>query len=332
MDLTDPRIPNELRSFLAHIYTVQGKSVKTTQEYFYDLRTFFRYLKRRRTEMNIELDEVDISDIDLAFISSVTLNDAQDFMMYIANKCKNGAAARARKVCSLRAFYKYLTKSAGKLKTNPLEDLQGPRQKKTLPKYLELNESLKLLQTIDSTHPQRDYCIITLFLNCGMRISELVGINLSDISYESRTLRLLGKGNKERIISLNDACIEAIQAYLKVRPVDGVKDKNALFISKRMQRLSAKTIQWVLPRFFEKAGLGGRGLSAHKLRHTAATLMYQHGSVDIRALKEILGHQNLNTTEIYTHISNKEIEAAINANPLAHVSPPVKGGKIKKEE
>lgn len=330
LDLTDPRIPAELRGFLAHIYTVQGKSPKTTQEYFYDLRTFLRYLKKRRTSSAAALEEIDISDIDLAFISSVTLSDAQDFMMYIAKTGENGAAARARKVCSLRAFYKYLTKNSGKMKTNPLEDLEGPRQKKTLPKYLELNESLKLLQTLDSTHPQRDYCIITLFLNCGMRISELVGINLSDISFESRTLRLLGKGNKERIISLNDACIEAIQAYMKVRPVDGVKDKNALFISKKLQRLSVKTIQWMLPRFFEEAGLGGRGLSAHKLRHTAATLMYRHGSVDIRALKEILGHENLNTTEIYTHISNKDIEAAINANPLAHVSPPAKLEKTEK--
>ena len=187
-----------------------------------------------------------------------------------------------------------------------------------MPKYLTLEQSIELLESVDGSHKERDYCIITLFLNCGLRLSELVGLNVSDIRRDN-TARVLGKGNKERIIYLNDACIDAINAYLKVRPSDGLKDRNALFISNQMKRMSPVTVQKLVYKYLEKIGLDSQGYSCHKLRHTAATLMYQHGNVDIRVLKEILGHENLGTTEIYTHLNSEQMEKAANSNPLSKV-------------
>lgn len=209
----------------------------------------------------------------------------------------------------------------GLIEENPTKNLETPKKKKSLPKHLTLEESMKFLVTIGGVHKDRDFCIMTIFLNCGLRLSELCGLNFKDISENS--IRVVGKGNKERIVYLNEACVNALNAYLKVRSNGEVKDKNALFISRLKTRISPKTVQWIVKSNLEKAGLAGKGLSTHKLRHTAATLMYQHGGVDIRVLQEILGHESLSTTEIYTHISSTQLENAAKKSPLA-------GFKIKK--
>ena len=218
-------------------------------------------------------------------------------------------------------FFQYLTNNKGLLETDPMANLDSPKLKKTLPKYLSIEESKRLLSSADGKNKERDYCIITLFLNCGMRLSELVGLNLSSIK-SNNSMTVTGKGNKERTVYLNDACISALNAYLAVRPHDGVIDKDALFLSARLRRISPKTVQYIIKTDLEKAGLGGVGYSTHKLRHTAATLMYQTGQVDILTIKEILGHENLNTTQIYTHTNREQLRDAVNSNPLSDLRAP----------
>lgn len=240
-------------------------------------------------------------------------------MNFLSSERGNGSATRSRKVSSLRSFFKFLTNKTGKLKVNPVEELETPKLKKSLPKYLTLEQSMELLSKVEGKTKERDYCILVLFLNCGMRLSELVGLNLYDIHLTGPTVKITGKGNKERIVYLNDACLDAINKYLKVRPKEGLIDKNALFISGQRKRISPKTVQYLVKKYLAEINLGGPGYSAHKLRHTAATLMYQHGHVDIRVLKDILGHENLGTTEIYTHISSDQMANAANANPLSQV-------------
>lgn len=318
--------PPLLKDFLGYMQTVKGKSPATVEEYYTDLRTFFRYLKKMRKLVPeaMELQDISITDIDLDFIKSITLTDIYDFMNYAMRERKNNAATRARKTSSIRSFFHYLTNKKCLLPINPAEELEVPKKKKALPKFLTLEQSLELLNAVDGNYKERDYCIITLFLNCGIRLSELTGLNYSDVQLDERTMKVTGKGNKERIIYLNDACIDAIKRYLEVRPVNGVIDKKALFISRQNRRMSPKTVQAMVYKYLEKIGLDSNGYSVHKLRHTAATLMYQHGNVDIRVLKEILGHENLGTTEIYTHLTSSRMESAANANPLAHVKPKIK--------
>lgn len=314
--------PPIIRDFLTYNETIKGKSSKTVEEYFLDLQTFFRYilLVRGMTDSNTPFEKIDISNVDANLISTVTISDLYAFIVFCKDERGNNAATRARKTSTLRIFFKYLTSQIHLLETNPAEMLESPKVKSSLPKHLSLEDSLELLSVVDGPNKERDYCILTLFLNCGMRLSELCGLNLSDIRSDG-TLRLLGKGNKERIVYINDACEAAIKAYLAVRPNDAVNfnDRNALFISRNKRRISNKTVQHIVKTYLEKAGLGGQGYSTHKLRHTAATLMYQHGNVDIRVLKDILGHSNLGTTQIYTHISDKQIKNAIDANPLSNV-------------
>lgn len=318
--------PPLLKDFLGYMQTVKGKSPATVDEYYTDLRTFFRYLKKMRKLVPeaMELQDISITDIDLDFIKSITLTDIYAFMNYAMRERGNNAATRARKTSSIRSFFHYLTNKKCLLPINPAEELEVPKKKKALPKFLTLEQSLELLNAVDGNYKERDYCIITLFLNCGIRLSELTGLNYSDVQLDERTMKVTGKGNKERIIYLNDACIDAIKRYLEVRPVDGVIDKKALFISRQNRRMSPKTVQAMVYKYLEKIGLDSNGYSVHKLRHTAATLMYQYGNVDIRVLKEILGHENLGTTEIYTHLTSSRMESAANANPLAHVKPKVK--------
>lgn len=311
-------LPKLVQQYLIYIEAIKGHSELSVLEYASDLRTFFRYIARIRglCPKDTEDEKIDLSPIDLDIIQSVNLTDAYQFLIYCKNERKNSEATRARRVVSIRRFYTYLSDNLGVIDSNPLKALDAPKTKKSLPKYLSLEEAEKLLSVVDGKFKERDYAILTLFLNCGMRLSELVSIDYNDIKSDN-SLTIIGKGNKERTVYLNNACIDAINAYMKVRPHDGVKDK-ALFLSSRNQRISAKTVQHLVYTYLDKAGLGDRGLSVHKLRHTAATLMYQHGNVDVLLLKEILGHENLGTTEIYTHISDAAARKAIESNPLSN--------------
>ena len=314
--------PQLLKDFMIYLDVIKNKSKLTIEEYESDLTLFFRFLKLYRglVPSSEEFEKIDISDIDDKFIKSITLNDAYAFLSYCKNERDNHEATRARKVASIRAFFKYITLQKQILDENPMQMLDSPKLKKSLPKYLTLEESIKLLHSVDGKNKERDYCIIVFFLNCGLRLSELVSLNYNDIR-DDGTLRVTGKGNKERTIYLNESCLDAYKRYMKVRPADGVSadQKNALFLSNRLKRISPKTVQHIVYDTLERAGL--EGYSAHKLRHTAATLMYQHGNVDVLVLKDILGHENLGTTEIYTHIVDEQLKKASESNPLANIKP-----------
>lgn len=312
--------PQIIKDYLFYMQTVKGKSQKTVDEYYIDLRTFFRFIKLQRglVPNDSEFENISISDVDLELVKTVTLNDAYEFMNYIQRARKNQNVTRARKCSSLKGYFNYLATKKCVLDSNPVEQLEVPKKKKSLPKYLTLEQSLELLNAVDGDYKERDYCILTLFLNCGLRVSEMASLNYTDI-HQDDTMRVVGKGNKERIIYLNSACVSAIENYMRVRPVDGVKDKYALFISRNHRRMSVKTIQAMVYKYLEKIGLNAQGYSCHKLRHTAATLMYQYGGVDIRVLKDVLGHENLGTTEIYTHLSSEQMKNAAEKNPLSKV-------------
>jgi len=312
--------PDIIKEFLNYLQTIKGKSIKTVDEYYLDLRTFFRFIKQERglVDVSTEFCDIKIDDVNLELIKSVTLTDCYEFMNFAMRERNNANSARSRKSSALRTFYHYLVVKKNYFENDPTKDLESPKTRKSLPKYLTLEQSLELLNSVEGEFKERDCCILTLFLNCGMRLAELVGINLSDIRSDN-SLRLLGKGNKERTVYLNESCVYAINNYKAVRPVN-CKDKKALFISRQMNRISPKTVQAIVYKYLEKIGLDAQGYSCHKLRHTAATLMYQHGQVDIRVLKEVLGHQNLGTTEIYTHLNSEQLAKASNANPLAHIT------------
>ena len=323
--------PPVLRDFLSYHETIKGHSRATVDEYFLDLRNFFRYLKIERglVPRSTELDDISIQDVDLKLIASVTLNDVYDYMAFLSrDKVKNErshepeyglmASSRARKIATIRSFYKYLTVKTKQLDVNPVEGLDTPKTTKSLPRYLTLDESRRLLDAVDGVNRERDYCIICLFLNCGLRISEIVGLNIGDVRGDS--LRVLGKGNKERIVYLNDACQAAIEAYKPVRSQMVGSSVSALFVSNRRQRMGREAVHAMVKKTLLKAGLDPDKYSSHKLRHTAATLMLENG-VDVRTLQEVLGHEHLNTTQIYTHVDNSELRVAAQANPLAEYIP-----------
>lgn len=314
-------MPEIVRKYALYYRNIKGRSQKTVNEYCMDLRTFFRFMKRFRGLVpdDTPLEEIPVQDIDLDFIRSITTLDIFEFMNFVADERSNMSSTRQRKSSSLKSFFGYLSVHEGLLETNPTENLTPPKKAKTLPRFLSIEQSIELLNAVEGVDKERDYCILTLFLNCGMRLSELVSINMSDVIHNNSSLRIVGKGNKERMVYLNDACLAAIKDYVRVRPKDGVKDRNALFLSNRGTRISPKTVQAMVNKYLEKIGLGGAGYSVHKLRHTAATLMYRHGHVDIRVLQDILGHENLGTTEIYTHTSSTQMEDAVHANPLANI-------------
>lgn len=312
--------------FANYKIAVQGRSRLTVDEYLLDLDQFFRYLlcSRRYGNKRFSIEEFEaqtLDEVNISLCGTVSSNEIIAFVGWEASERENKQSARARKLSAIRSFYKFLTTAKHYLTENPARDVEGPRVKQALPKFLTLDESLLLLDTIredtGSKSVKRDYCMVTLFLNCGMRLSELVGISLADIDPELRSLRVLGKGNKERMIYLNDACKDAITDWLKVRAMMEIKEKNALFVSSRGTRISKQMVQTIVYKYLNMAGLGNRKLSTHKLRHTAATLMYQEGGVDVRVLKDILGHAQLNTTQIYTHVSNEQMEQAMAKNPLA---------------
>ena len=312
--------PQIIKDYLFYMQTVKGKSQKTVDEYYIDLRTFFRFIKLQRglVPNDSEFENISISDVDLELVKTVTLNDAYEFMNYIQRERKNQNVTRARKCSSLKGYFNYLATKKCVLDSNPVEQLEVPKKKKSLPKYLTLEQSLELLNAVDGDYKERDYCILTLFLNCGLRVSEMASLNYTDI-HQDDTMRVVGKGNKERIIYLNSACVSAIENYMRVRPVDGVKDKYALFISRNHRRMSVKTIQAMVYKYLEKIGLNAQGYSCHKLRHTAATLMYQYGGVDIRVLKDVFFFYYMGTTEIYTHLSSEQMKNAAEKNPLSKV-------------
>jgi len=274
-----------------------------------------------------DFSAITISDIPISQISKIKLDDIHAFLSYLAIDLKSKPATRARKVSTIRIFFNYLSQKTGLIENNPAQNLETPKLGKRMPKYLTLDESKKLLDiTIsdenDNENNIRDYAIITLFLNCGIRLSELVGINIKDITFSECKLNVIGKGNKERTIYLNKACMNAIKDYIdNARPKEGIKydSKDALFLSKRRERISNRTVQYIVKRELQKAGLDTTKYSVHKLRHTAATLMYQYGNIDIRALQELLGHKSISTTEIYTHVDNSQVRNAVESNPLANL-------------
>ena len=319
--------PELLNKFLEYCLTYQRKSPNSVDQYNCDLNRFLRYMKYHFHEANAdELNEIQIKDIDIKFLSKITQDDIHSFITYLSIDCKCGPATCARKISTIRIFFKYLTITTNTLKDNPAQNLETPKLKKSLPRYLTLEDSEKLLKMSsnddENKNKERDYAIITLFLNCGLRLSELVGINISDIRFDEQMMTVLGKGNKERTIYLNKACIEAINNYLEIRnTIQGKKDfknsNNALFLSSYRLRISKRTVENVVKRELALAGLDTSKYSTHKLRHTAATLMYKYGQVDIRALQELLGHQSISTTEIYTHLDNEDVRNAVESNPLA---------------
>ncbi len=322
--------PAIIQEFASYKTVVQGCSSKTVEEYVLDLKLFFRFLIAFRCGVSTEgedFEQVTIDSVDLEMAKSVRTEDIYAFLMYATGTRKNQNASKARKLSAIKAFYRYLVAKRHYFEDNPAVNIESPKQRKTLPKYLSLEESLALLEAIkkdsESKTTVRDFAIITLFLNCGMRLAELVGINLSDIDRELRSLRVLGKGNKERIIYLNDACRDALIPYLEARRAFAMEENittQALFLSRLKKRISEKTVQWLVYKYLDMAGLESKRYSVHKLRHTAATLMYQSGNVDVRVLKDILGHEQLNTTQIYTHVSNESMEKAMSENPLAKVN------------
>jgi integrase/recombinase XerD len=318
--------PEYLNSFLDYTLTILNKSPNTVKEYNYDLATFLKFIKIRfNLTQEDDFSLITIKDIDINTIKKITLDDIHAFLSYLTTTYHSKAATRARKASSIRVFFNYLCAKANLIEQNPAQNLETPKLDKRLPKYLSLEDSKKLLnatQNEDNRNMERDYAIITLFLNCGMRLSELVGININDIDFSENKMTVIGKGNKERTIYLNKACVRAIHEYLDVRPKDGIKtdklnSRKALFLSERRERISKRTVQHIVDKELTAAGLDTKKYSTHKLRHTAATLMYQYGNVDIRALQEVLGHESISTTEIYTHVANKQARDAIENNPLS---------------
>ena len=319
-------MPARAKDFLNYQSIIKNRSATTVEQYCLDLRLFFKFMFCKLNNISSALIEnedvtMDISVFDDNFYNTVTLGDAYEFLAYCRNERENKEKARARKVSSLRAFFKYLRMN-GIIEDNPMINLDSPKLSKNLPKYLNVEQAKKLLSVIDGANRERDYCIVTLLLNCGMRLSELVSLDYNKITFDSDSASIIitGKGSKQRTVYLNHACVAAINAYMRVRTKDGVKDRNALFLSNRHTRISPKTVQHMVDVYLEKAGFGGMGFSVHKLRHTAATLMYQTGKVDVLALKEILGHENLNTTQIYTHLLDEQLKKAVEANPLADIN------------
>lgn len=314
--------PEPLASFLIYIESVLGKSEKTAHEYFYDIRSFYRFLVLKLypdTAADLEFKEIPIDKISLSDLSGVDIQTIYSYIHFLNSVLKNSSSTRARKIAALKAYFKYLSTKTQKISENPLSDLDSIKVEKRLPKYFTFEDSVALLNSVNDRNSVRDYCILTLFLNCGMRLSELVNINITDIRDEKLTV--IGKGNKERILYLNESCKLALDKYLELRKkiTPSASDKNALFLSERNRRISRRTVQYTVEKYVKKLGLDPHKYTTHKLRHTAATLMYQSG-VDIRLLQEILGHQQLSTTEIYTHVDSRQLKEAVRMNPLANIA------------
>ena len=313
-------LPNFVKDFLIYMQNIKNRSKSTIREYHYDLRDLFRFLKLYKIDkikfdnINDELiDKTDIVNLNIDFIRKIELTDLYEYLNYLSNMCSDKPATRARKIAAIKSFFNYVTFKQKLLDKNPAVELETPKLGKRLPKYLSLDESVALLHSIDGKNEKRDTCIITLFLNCGLRLSELVAINFKDIKGD--VLNVIGKGDKERSIYLNESCRKALKEYIAVRPKD-VKDHDALFISERGTRIGRRTVEMMVKKYITLAGLDPKKYSPHKLRHTAATLMHKYGGVDIRSLQQILGHESVSTTEIYTHVDSEQVKEALEKNPL----------------
>ena len=312
-------IPSYIEKFLEYMSGIKNRSNSTLKEYYYDLRNTFKYLYliksgTKDSKISKELiEETDIRNLDLDFFKSIELDDLHNYLSYLS-KNLDKPTTRARKVAAIKSFFNYMTHKAKLLDKNHAVELETPKLPKRLPKYLNLNESLSLLHSVSGEFEKRDLCILTLFLNCGLRLSELVNINMYHI--RDNILTVVGKGDKERSIYLNESCQKAIKEYIKVRPKDNLKDRDALFISKRGTRIGRRTVEVMVKKYIILAGLDPKKYSPHKLRHTAATLMHKYGNVDIRALQQVLGHESISTTEIYTHVDNEQVKDALEKNPL----------------
>ncbi len=329
--------PQYLIDFLDYMSVIKSRSALTVKNYYCDLRLFLRYIKVKNDPSleDSDFSSISVSDTPEALVKSVTLSDIMGFLHFTMDERDNHQKARARKAVSIRQFFKFLTDNKNWFEVSPAAKLALPSPKNALPKHLTIEQANQLLSEcsdIKDWVDSRDYCMITFFLNCGVRLSELVGISVNDYIKTKDTqsgeyysfLKVIGKGNKERIIYLNSACVSAYEVYIKLRP--NVKGENALFLSQRYKRISNRRVEQIIEEKLMKSGLSGYGFSVHKLRHTAATLMYQNG-VDVRVLKEVLGHENLNTTQIYTHVSDIQIKQAMDMNPLANVTAPDKKNK-----
>lgn len=315
-------LPPLVDEYISELIVVKGRSKLTVNEYISDLRLFFRFLVSREKGLSSpdELpEEYDLSYIDADYMNKISLKDVNEFLIYCNNDRINNKTTRARKASSIRGFFRYIAEKMHYIDQNPVSQLQVAKADKKLPKYLTLEQSRMLLASVKDPNKERDYCILTLFLNCGLRLAELVGLNVTDVNLTERTMLVTGKGSKQRLIYLNKACILALEAYLAVRPADQLKgdDRKALFISRLHKRIGRQAVQLMVYHYLAEIGLDGQHYSVHKLRHTAATLMYQHGDVDVLILKEMLGHENLATTEIYTHVDSKQMRAAAKSNPLS---------------
>lgn len=312
--------PAVLRDYLMYLSVVNGKSQKTIYEYHLDLCNFLKFVKRLKLSLKENLDEIIITDLTIDFIKEITLQDTYEYLYYLKEIKKCQSRTLNRKSCSIRGFFKYLTSKKHLLDSNPVENLESSAIPRTLPKYLSLEECTALLQSVSGKNAKRDYAALVLFLNCGMRLSELVSINLSDIGGDYITIT--GKGNKQRSLYLNEACKQAIEDYIKnERPYDNLTEdaRNALFVSQKGTRMTSRAVQYVVEKRLKEAGLSDKNYSTHKLRHTAATMMHKYGGVDIRVLQDILGHENLGTTQIYTHVDSEQVKVAVEANPVSKI-------------
>ncbi len=315
-------MPPLLNEFISDLIVTKGCNKSTTDGYELDLWLFFRFLAAKDENIPSPSDlekNFDLSHMDANYFSKITLRNVNEFLAYCNSERTNNVTTRARKASAIRGFFKYISDKMNYIDKNPVAQLQVASPKKKLPKYLTLEESRQLLSSVDGENKERDYCILTLFLNCGLRLAELVSLNVGDIIFSEEKMLVTGKGNKQRMVYLNKACIDAIKSYLAVRTHDQLKgdDRNALFISRLNKRIGRQAVQLMVYHYLEKIGLDGQHYSVHKLRHTAATLMYQHGDADVLLLKEMLGHENLSTTEIYTHVENKQLREAVKNNPLS---------------
>ncbi len=335
--LIDKEIPEHVTNFLNYLRTIRGTSENTIYNYKIELCLFFRFMKLYYglSKKDDDFNDIYIGDIDIPFIEKIKLEDLFAFLSFAENYRGNGNYARARKVATLKSFFKYLSVKTKVLTTNPALELESPKIHGRNPVYLSLSESKSLLNVVDGENKDRDYCIIMLFLNCGLRLSELIGINISKIKDD--TLSIIGKGDKERTVYLNDACLSAIDLYiptreLKIKNIRSDEDKDALFLSRKNKRISKRTVEVLVKKYIKLANLDSTKYTPHKLRHTAATLMYKYGNVDILSLQRILGHESVSTTQIYTHIDDDKLRQAVKSNPLNDKDTPVTPSNSSTEE